>query len=51
MAVEWHRARPGPYRELLVLAIPMALGQLAYQAGWIVDQVRVGASVQDPATR
>ncbi len=41
IAVEWHRARPGPYRELLVLAVPMALGQLAYQAGWIVDQVRV----------
>ncbi len=41
IAVEWTRARPGPYRELLVLAVPMALGQLAYQAGWIVDQVRV----------
>jgi peptidoglycan/xylan/chitin deacetylase (PgdA/CDA1 family) len=41
IAVEWHRARPGPYRELIVLAVPMALGQLSYQAGWIVDQVRV----------
>jgi peptidoglycan/xylan/chitin deacetylase (PgdA/CDA1 family) len=41
IAVEWHQARPGPYRELLVLVVPMALGQLAYQAGWIVDQVRV----------
>ncbi len=41
IAVEWHRARPGPYRELIVLVLPMALGQLAYQAGWIVDQVHV----------
>jgi peptidoglycan/xylan/chitin deacetylase (PgdA/CDA1 family)/glycosyltransferase involved in cell wall biosynthesis len=41
IGVELHRAHPGPFRELLLLSVPMALGQLAYQCGWIVDQFRV----------
>jgi peptidoglycan/xylan/chitin deacetylase (PgdA/CDA1 family)/GT2 family glycosyltransferase len=30
----------GPSRQLLALILPMALGQIAYQLGWMADQLR-----------
>ena len=34
------RGHTGPRRELIAVAGPMVLGQIAYQLGWIVDQLR-----------
>ena len=34
------RGHTGPRRELFAAAGPMVLGQIAYQLGWIVDQLR-----------
>jgi peptidoglycan/xylan/chitin deacetylase (PgdA/CDA1 family) len=46
IAVELHRARPDFSREVLRLAVPMTLGQLAYQIGWITDQFSAGGTGQ-----
>jgi peptidoglycan/xylan/chitin deacetylase (PgdA/CDA1 family)/GT2 family glycosyltransferase len=46
LAVLIRAGRPGSFGDLLVAATPMALGQAAYQIGWITDQVRACRSPQ-----